>query len=88
MKRALALAATTGLLALGVVACDGPSACAATTGITVPRPAPAPRAPSFSKPSAPRPAPAPRPYRPSSPSYGGHSTSVAPAPVYVNGGHC
>jgi hypothetical protein len=88
-RLAVALAAAI-LAAIGIVSCDQESACAAPMGIGAPRPAPAPapRAPSFSKPSAPRPAPAPRPYRPSSPSSGGHSTTVVPVPVYVDNGSC
>jgi hypothetical protein len=78
-----AVAASAGLVlvaAVALVACDMDDACAAT----VPRPAPAPRVPSFSKPSTPRTAPV----RPPAPRTGGHSTTVVPVPVYVHGSHC
>jgi hypothetical protein len=79
--RAVAVGAGLALVAaVALVACDPGSACAAT----IPRPAPAPRVPSFSKPSTPR-YTAPRP---STPRSGGHTTTVVPVPVYVHGSHC
>jgi hypothetical protein len=83
-RTAVALAAML-LAAIGIVSCDTENACAAT--FPRPAPAPAPRAPSFSKPSAPRPS-TPRPARPSTPSHGGHTTTVVPVPVYVDNDGC
>ena len=88
LKRVAVAVAAMLLAAIGIVSCDD-TACAATTGFGVPRPAPAPapRAPSFSKPSAPRPY-TPRPSTPRPPS-SGHSTTVVPVPVYVDDDdHC